>query len=148
MIPVKTWQFFNACKQNLGISSLTSLFKVGHRHIDRWSCDPDFSDSSQRNPMDRYETLLKKLMDRGVDDIARAAVDRQVNIVGCFMRINCLAPDKASISEELLDNLPALSEYQEAVRLDKPLSVIREKARKLILEIEEDLVLIEEKKGE
>ncbi|NOX32534.1 MAG: hypothetical protein GXP56_02185 [Deltaproteobacteria bacterium] len=145
-IPVKTWQFFNACKQNLGITSLTSLFKVGPRQIDRWACDPDFTESSQRNPLDRYETLLKKLMDRGVDDIARAEVDRQVKIVGCTMRVNHPVPDKGSITEELLDNLPAMAAYQEAARpeANQPLAVIREKARALIQEIEEDLALIEE----
>ena len=147
-IPVKTWQFFNACKQNIGITALTKLFKVGPRQIDRWACDPDFTESSQRNPLDRYESLLKKLMDLGVDDIAMAAVDRQARIVGCTLRVNRPVADKATIAEVLLDNLPALAAYQEAARpgSGQPIEVIRQKARALIKEIEEDLSLMEKQK--
>ncbi len=143
-IPVETWQFFNTCKQHLGISTLTKLFVISLRQVERWACDPDYTISSQRNPLDRYEALLKKLMDLGVDDIARAAVDRQARIVGCTLHEKCVVPDKDSIVEELLDNLPALAEYQEAVRSEQPIAVIREKARFLIREIEEDVALVEQ----
>ena len=144
-IPVKTWQFFSACKQNLGMSSLAKLFKRSPRQIDRWACNPDFAESSQRNPMDRYETLLKKLMNLGVDDIATAAVDRQAKIVGCTLRASVVCSSEKSIEAELLENLPALADYHEAVQGKKPLPIIRAKVRKLILEIEEDLALIEQR---
>ena len=147
-IPVETWQFYNTCKQRLGISTLTKMFKISLRQAERWGCDPDFTVSSQRNPMDRYETLLKKLMDHGVEDIATAAVDRQARIVGCLLRKKCVNPDKETITEELLDNLPAMAEYQEAARSEQtPMEVIREKARKFIKEIEEDVALLEQLRG-
>ena len=142
-IPVASWQFFHACKVRLGKSTLTTLFKKSSRQIDRWSCDPDFSESAQRNPMDKYETLLNKLVERGVMDIARAAVDRQARIVGCDLKCSEASPDKATIEEELLDNIPALAKYQQAVMTKQPLEVIRRAARKVIQEIEEDLALIE-----
>jgi hypothetical protein len=141
--PVKTWQFFTACKHYLGIAALTSLFKVGHRQIDRWASD---TDSSQRNPLDKIESLLKKLMALGADDIAWATVDRMAKIVGCTMRVKVnVRPDKRSLAEELLDNLPALAEYQEVARPGSraPVQVVRAKAMSLIREIEEDLALIE-----
>lgn len=146
--PVESWQFYHACKIRLGKSVLTTLFKKSCRQIDRWSCDPDFSESAQRNPMDKYETLLTKLMDRGVLDIARAAVDRQARIVGCELKCVDVSPDKATIEEELLDNLPALAEYQEAARTKQPLGVIRQAAMALIREIHEDLALIEAERGD
>jgi hypothetical protein len=142
-IPVTTWQFYNACKQNLGMASLTKLFKISERQIARWACDPDFTDSSQRNPMDRYEFLLKKLMEIGAFDIARAAVDRQARIVGCELKLSDVVPDKQSIAEELLDNLPVLAEYQEAVRSGQPIETIRQLYNKVILELEQDMALIE-----
>jgi len=147
VIPVKSWQFFNACKKNLGMTALTTIFKISPRQIARWACDPDYTDSSQRNPIDRYEILLKKLVDLGVDDIAMAAVDRQAKIVGCTLRIKAVYPDKKTLAEELLDNLPALAEYQEAARpgSNQPVAVIREKARALIREIEDDLALIDQR---
>jgi len=85
-------------------------------------------------------------MDLGVDDIAMAAVDRQARIVGCTLRVNRPVADKATIAEELLDNLPALAAYQEAARSGQPIEVIRQKARALIKEIEEDLSLMEKQK--
>lgn len=146
-IPVKSWQFFHACKVRLGKSTLTDLFKKSIRQIDRWSCDPDFSESAQRNPMDKYETLLNKLVERGVMDIAQAAVDRQARIVGCELKFSDAFPDKDTIEEELLDNLPALAEYQKAVTDRRPFAVIRQAAMKVIREIEEDLALIEAERG-
>lgn len=147
-IPVETWQFFHACKTRLGRSTLTDLFKKSIRQIDRWSCDPDFSESAQRNPMDKYETLLQKLVDRGVLDIARAAVDRQARIVGCELTYSDVSPDKASIEEELLDNLPALAKHQEAITLKKSLAAIRQAAMDMIREIQEDVALVESERGD
>lgn len=142
-IPVKTWQFFNACKRHLGLKFLTNHFKVGPRQYDRWSCDPEFADSAQRNPQDRLEALYKKMMDIGQKDIARAGVDRFVRIVECGMYVNQPQSDKDSIDEELLDNLPALAAYQEAVTSKAPIGEIRAKAMELIQEIHEDLSLIQ-----
>ncbi|MCK5312771.1 MAG: hypothetical protein KAJ62_11710 [Desulfobacteraceae bacterium] len=146
-IPVKTWQFHNACKILLGMTSLTKLFKISPRQIDRWACDPDFTESSQRNPMDRYEALLKKLIEIGSFDMARRAVDRQARIVGCKLITTDIVPDKDTILEELLDNLPVLAEYQEAIRSNKPIETIRSLHRKLINELDEDLVLIEQERA-
>ena len=143
-LPVKTWQFYHACKQHLGVAFIQKLFKVSPRQIDRWACDPDFADSSQRNPMDRYETLLKKLMERGAVDVAMAAADRQAAIVGCTLVSDTGAvPDKTTLADECLDDLPALSQLHAAMRDHLPTPVIRDLLRKLKTEIDEDLALYE-----
>jgi len=140
---ITTWQFYNACKIILGMTCLTKLFKISERQIARWACDPDYTESSQRNPMDRYEALLKKLIEIGSFDMARGAVDRQARIIGCELKFTEVVPDKNSIQEELLDNLPALAEYQEAVRANQPIEKIRALHAKVIDELEQDLALIE-----
>jgi len=77
----KTWQFYSACLYHLGKGTLnkiycglkakrcpsceTALIDSRERQIHRWSSDPDTTESHQRNPIDRYETLLKMLMERG-----------------------------------------------------------------------------------
>ena len=130
---------------------LTDLFKKSVRHMDRWASDPDFSATSQQNPLDKYERNLRDLIEIGKERIAKGAVDRQARIVGCTLRpLKAVVPDKSTISDELLDNLPALAAYQEVARPDanQPLQVIREKARDLIREIEEDVALIEKIRGE
>lgn len=146
-IPVKTWQFFHACKTHLGTETLTKLFQVSLRQVDRWSCDPDFTESTRKNPVDRYETLLKKLMERGVLDIARAMVDRQARIVGCVLKTGQAEPDKDTLEHELLDNMPAYAEYQEAARTGQPIQVIRGLAYRAIDEIEQDLALLEQEEA-
>jgi len=147
-IPVATWQFYNACKVNLRMETLTKLFKISPRQVARWACDPDYTESSQRNPMDRYEVLLKKLMEMGSEDIARAAVDRQARIVGCELKSSCVVPDKGNIQDELLDNLPAMAAYQDAIITKQPIEKIRILKMNLITELEEDLAVIENGGGQ
>ncbi|MCK5541682.1 MAG: hypothetical protein KAI40_03245 [Desulfobacterales bacterium] len=142
-LPVKTWQFFSACKENIRLENLTKLFKVGTGQIYRWSSDPDFAESSQRNPLDRYESLLKGLMDLGKCAIARGAVDRQARIVGCSLKISDAVPDQKTIQDELLDNLPIFAKYQEAIRSEQDINIIRSLHRRLINELDEDMAFIE-----
>lgn len=143
-IPVKSWQFYHACKHHLGMAFVQKLFKVSPRQIDRWACDPDFADSSQRNPMDRYETLLKKLMELGAVDVARAVVDRQARIVGCsLVEDGEIVPDKPTLADECLDDLPALADYHQAMRQNAPIQVIRDLCRHAKREIDESLAMYE-----
>lgn len=110
--PLHTWQFFACCRRILGDAFLQKLFQRALRQMQRWSADPDFADSTERNPLDRYELLLSRLMERGREDIARAAVARQAYIVGCELQgLNPAEPNKSVMSEECLDDLPVLAEY-------------------------------------
>lgn len=160
--PITTWQFYLACKRHLGITVLNKIYsgvrskKCPHcgqsitadrtRQINSWSADPRYAASNQPNPLDRIMDLLDRLMDLGKEDVARAAVDMQAKVVGCFLRELSDSADKQTISEELLDNIPAFSAYTEAARPGSgcSFSEIREKARVLIRDIEEDLAMIEQ----
>jgi hypothetical protein len=143
-IPVKTWQFYHACKHHIGMATVQKLFKVSPRQIDRWACDPDFAESSQRNPMDRYETLLKKLMELGAVDVARSVVDRQASIVGCGLVENTeICPDKATLADELLDDLPALADFHSAIRHNADIAIVRDLHRKAKHDLDESLAAYE-----
>ena len=138
--PITTWQFYLACKRHLGITVLNKIYsgvrskKCHHcgqsitadrtRQINSWSADPRYAASNQPNPLDRIMDLLDRLMDIGKEDVARAAVDMQAKVVGCFLRELSDSADKQTISEELLDNIPAFSAYTEAARQSR-----RESAR-------------------
>lgn len=143
-IPVKTWQFYHACMHHLGIAVIQKLFKVSPRQIYRWACDPDFAESSQRNPMDRYETLLKKLMALGAVDVARAVVDRQARIVGCgLIDDGEIHPDKQTLGDELLDDLPALADFHTAIRHHADIAIVRDLCRKAKHDLDESLAMYE-----
>lgn len=139
---VETWQFFSSCieifRPHGGTGFLSKLYSVSIRQMQRWSCDPDFSDSAQRNPMDRYEKILKTLMEMGRNDVARGAVDRQAAIVGCHLACDYAEPDKDSLSDELLDDLPAIAKLHRAIiDLESP-EVVREALQQAKRELDED----------
>lgn len=140
--PLATWEFFSACVHYLGKKTLTALFQRGERQIERWSADPAAADSHRRNPVDRYELLLRKLVDDGHRDLARSAVARQAHLVGCELRDKEFPdPDKASVELEIIDDLPLKARY-DAVLLDPVSSreACREALDRLIRELKENYV--------
>lgn len=140
-----TWQFFSSCIEIFkprctrgGTGYMAALFRVSIRQMQRWSCDPDFSESAQRNPLDRYEKALKTLMEMGRQDVARGAVDRQAAIVGCQLVCDYAEPDKDSLSDELLDDLPAIAKLHQAIIDREPSEVVREALQQAKRELDED----------
>jgi hypothetical protein len=124
---------------HLGITFLQKVHKISPRQIQRWSSDPATSATNERNPVDRYETLLNKLMERGHYDIARLVVARQANIVGCTL--DCMddlpAPDKETTERECLDDYPAVTAYHDAMLTDQPLEIVMELKHQAFRELNE-----------
>ena len=115
--PLKTWQIYSAAIHHLGKGYLTRLHGVTGRNVERWAADPDTTESHQRNPIDRYEALLKRFVEFGADDVARIAVARQANLVGCELRDkNRVDPDGVSMEDECLDDYPPLTRFHAAIR--------------------------------
>lgn len=145
--PLKSWQFYHACRKALGDAELMNLFKRSYRTLCAWSTDPDTSEDSRRNPMDRYEYLLERLMLLGHEDIARAAVARQARKVGCFLACESdVLPDKSDWKDELLDDFPPFSDFQQACRdhIDGkvPAELVQHAADELVREIKETVVSV------
>jgi len=115
--PVKTWQIYSAAIHHLGKAFLTRLHGVTGRNVERWAANPDTTESHQRNPIDRYEALLKKLVEFGADEVARIAVSRQAYLVGCELRDkDQVDPDGFSMEDECLDDYPPLTRFHAAIR--------------------------------
>ncbi len=127
--PLETWQFYSAAIYHLGMSTLNKLYsglkskacpKCGalleesrERQIHRWASDPATTASNQRNPVDRYEALLRRLMAIGAVDVAQAVVARQVRIVRPH---DMPDPGRDTIAEECLDDLEAIVDYHRVLR--------------------------------
>ena len=123
-LPGETWEFFSACIYYLGKTVLTTLFQRGERQIERWSADPKTS-NSVRNPVDRYEELLNRLVEEGHQEIARAVVARQAHIVGCNLTPKALPiPDKETLEHEMIDDIPVKAAYDQ-VLLDPTANRVR-----------------------
>ena len=148
----KTWQFYSASIRILGMETLTGLYKRSIRQIQRWSADPRTTESHQNNPVDRIEVLLEKLMELGRDDVAIVPVQRMASIVGMrLVPVNEPAPDKDTIADELNDNIPALGRYNDMVTAAKngkaSLDEVYQARRELVDEIDQDIVLLKQKRG-
>lgn len=117
--PISTWEFFSACIHYLGKSSLTSVFQRGERQVQRWSANPCTTSSQQRNPVDRYEDVLKMLMETGQNQVAISCVARQAYIVGCELREKKMpTPDKPTLELEIIDDLSFKTAYDD-ILLDR-----------------------------
>jgi len=136
LLPIENWQFFQACKSYLGSATIQKLYKVSSRQIDRWCSDPDYTESNQKNPVDRYEALLSKLMALGHTDVARSFVRRQVRIVGCVMEeLPGELPDKGNLPEEMLGDYACMHLFHKAIQNEKDELIIRKLRSELISEI-------------
>ena len=114
-LPGETWEFFSACIYYLGKTILTTLFQRGERQIERWSADPRTSNGA-RNPVDRYEELLLRLVEKGQEETARAVVARQAHIVGCTLESKTFPiPDKDTLEHELIDDIPVKAAYDQVL---------------------------------
>ena len=114
-LPCETWEFFSACIHYLGKTTLTALFQRGERQIERWAADPSTS-GNQKNPVDRYESLLEKLISADERETAVAAVARQAHIVGCELTDKQMpSPDKSSLELEIIDDLIVKAGYDKVL---------------------------------
>lgn len=116
--PLKTWQFFRACRKTLGNSFMQKLYNRGLRQLHRWSADPDFCEDHERNPLDRLKILLARLNEIGREDVALSAVEMLAQAIGCEICRNgeAVVPDQETIEAECLDDYPALVEFHQAVK--------------------------------
>lgn len=141
-LPKETWDFFSACIYYLGKSTLTSLFQRGERQIERWSADPKTSANNQRNPLDRYEALLTMLVEKDYTEVAKSAVTRQADIVGCeLISKNMPKPDKPTLEHELIDDLPVKAEFDQVLLNPKSTRTeCKQGLDKIIRELKENYV--------
>ena len=113
--PLETWEFFQFIKKAFGQTYLNKLFSISSTQIKRWARNPRLAtgDKASNNPIDHYEMILKDLMeDEELRHIARAIISRQADIVGCKMVEKTIAiSNKKTITEECLNDLPAIVEY-------------------------------------
>jgi hypothetical protein len=116
--PLKTWQIYSAAIHHLGKGFLCRMYKVTGRQVERWAANPATTESQARNPIDRYESLLDRLIEIGAGDVARIAVARQAHLVGCELKAkngDC-EPDGDTIEDECLDDYPPLTRFHSAIR--------------------------------
>lgn len=136
--PLKSWQFYAACRSTLGMETLQKLFKRSPTQIYRWGRDPDCCEDVERNPIDRMNFLLERLCEIGREEIAMSAVAMMARTVGCGLSANsAVVPDKTDIDAECLDDYPAVVEFHNAIRDGKSIDTIRYRLDRAKRELDE-----------
>lgn len=142
--PIETHEFFNEYRKSFGIVSMMKLFGLAKTSVYRWCADPDTNGETRPNPLDKLEEMLVNLVDAGEGKTAERLVDRLAMITGNHLAQNTATPDKKILSDECLDDLPAIAKFHQAMVNKEPEPVVRDCHRNAVNELNEDLALYAE----
>ena len=144
---MRSWEVYERARKILKKTIYPIYGNRSSRMIDYWAQDPDFSADPKRNPIDRLEQLLKALVAHGGKDIAMSALRILASTVDCeLVPREKVVPDKATLFEEILDDLPFLVTYHEALQGDD-LEAVDRARQQLNRELDENRVIFIEKQG-
>jgi hypothetical protein len=114
---MKSWQVYECARKVLKTEMYEIYGNRSSRMIDYWAQDPDFSAETKRNPIDRLEELLRRLCEAGERDAAKAALRILAHATNCYIRDRSdIRPDKETLAEEIIDDLPRLVDYHRALQ--------------------------------
>ncbi len=147
--PFETFEFFQFIKKAFGKTYLNKIFSIGGTQIQRWCRNPRmaYEDKPARNPLDRLEAVLTDLVEGDYKDIAYLAVSRLARIVGCELQeVGWPKPDKNTIAEEILDDLPMIAGFQKTCRDPKHIGELMKSFHDTVEEMRQTVVKVCEEK--
>jgi hypothetical protein len=116
---MKSWEIYDRARKALKSELYEIYGSRSSRMVDYWAQDPDRSAVTRRNPIDRIEELLHRLCDAGERDTAKAVLRILASATNCYIRDRSdVKPDKETLAEEIIDDLPRLVDYHRALQGD------------------------------
>lgn len=127
-------------REQLGTVELQKIFSRGQTQLNRY-CMPSHLEDSQRNPLDRINILIKKLEEKGEEELALATANFILEPLSVRAApVSFPTPDKNTVEEECLDDFPELTQLDALIAMQQhPREVIRQ-AEKVKEEIDETIV--------
>lgn len=137
---MKSWQIYDEARKILKKKIYKIYGNRSSRMIDYWAQDPSFSADPKRNPIDRLDGLIRSLVENGAQEVAISVVRILAAAVNCDVvpRV-AVVPDKETLLEEILDDLPFVLKYHEALQ-GADLEAVDKARHKLIVELDENRV--------
>lgn len=118
---------------------MADALACGKTHIYKQAANPDRNGEARTSFIEKAERMLKAVADKN-QALAQTIADRFCRVCGGkFVSNSPAKADKDTLTEELLDNIPALSRYTET--MSDPGATLEEKLaakRALLEEIEQD----------
>lgn len=142
--PVETWEIMLQAKTALGGVALQNIFSVGTTQINRYCRNPEFTADSERNPIDRLRILFRDLSAQGGEELVQAALNHLASVIGCRVVLaDRPEPDKPTLAEECLDDIPSLALFHSLIQAGEPPAVTEKALEKHIAEVREDQTMYE-----
>lgn len=138
--PLTPREFIAFVRAKLGEGYLLTKFHVDRRTLQRWVSDERYvgEEGTRKNPVEKFEELLRDLSERGHEMESMAIVGRMAAIVGCDLVAACHGdPDKQTVADECLDDYPALTRFHQAVRGSEGSDAVRHLRDMAVQEIRE-----------
>jgi hypothetical protein len=145
---MKSWEVYYRARKAIKSDLYEIYGNRSSRMIDYWAQDPAFSAEHKRNPVDRLGEMLVRLCRAGEHSAAKSALRILANGINCAVHDREeVVPDKETLYEEILDDMPCLIDYQRALQANDLEAVDQAKAA-LDREMAENRVrFVEEKMG-
>lgn len=136
---VFSFEMMQQIKDAIGAVKMQKIFSVGQTQILRYCRNPQFTEDSERNPIDRMRLLLEQAQEAGADDAVLAALDHIMAPLGLRVAFKeNVEPDKPSTDEELLSDYASLATMQHLMKVeDAHPSIVRKYADKAKEDIEQ-----------
>jgi len=126
---MRSWQIYDVARKTLKEELHEIYGNRSARMIHYWAQDPNFCADPKRNPIDRLELLLHRLARAGKRDVALSALRILGQKLDCTIGNRDKAvPDKETLLGEIVDDMPCLIAYQEALTGDDVEAVDRAEA--------------------
>ncbi len=114
---MKSWEVYDRARKVLHKEKMLEIYgNRSSRLINYWAQDPRCCADPKRNPIDRLEMMVQELAKANGKDVAMAAVRRLAGAIGLnIMERQEAIPDKDTLQEEIIDDMPCLVAYQKAL---------------------------------
>lgn len=147
--PVEPWEMMANAKRALGITTFQKLLGVGTTQANRYCRNPKFTADAENSVLVRLRNIFDELRDAGEPDQVRQMLNYLGESIG--ERVGgraCTMPNKATVPEECMDDLPSLALVHELMQSGEHPRIVRHAFDKHVDEVGQDLDLYEQQYGE